>query len=212
MRHHVFISAYLVSVSLVLVAHAAELRTVAVTDQQAPGTDSGVTYDTFDAHYSGRSVFVFRGPVLNDDGQVAFRANLTGSGVDSTNGLGVWSEGSSNLGLVARTGSPAPGSGTFATVKDATNTDLEIFSPNLNEAGQVAFWGGLSNGNVGIWSQGSGSLGLVARESTPAPGTPAGVSFWFAGLIPNLSHLLEMPPLLNNAGQTALVARLKAVE
>ena len=82
MRHHVFISAFLVSVSLVLVAHAAELRTVAVTGQQAPGTDSGVTYDTFDAHYSGRSVFVFRGPVLNDDGQVAFRANVTGGGVN----------------------------------------------------------------------------------------------------------------------------------
>src|SRR5262245_33636501 len=129
MRQYVFITGFLVPISLVVVAHADVLRTVAVTGQLAPGTDSGVTYDTFDNHYSGRSVFVFRGPVLNDAGQVAFRANLTGSGIDSTNGLGVWSEGSSILSLVARTGSSATGGGTFATVKDATNTDLEIFSP-----------------------------------------------------------------------------------
>jgi hypothetical protein len=209
MRQNAFISGVLVSISFVAAAHASALRTVAFTGQQAPGTDSGVTYDTFDAHYSGFTVFVFRGPVLNDAGQVAFRANLTGSGVDSTNQLGVWSEGSSNLGLVARTGSSAPGGGTFATVKDATNTDLEIFSPNLNEAGQVAFWGGLSNGNVGIWSEGSGSLALVAREGTPAPGTPSGVSFWFAGLIPNNSPFFEIPPLLNNAGQTSFTGALK---
>ena len=47
--------------------------------------------------------------MLNDAGQVAFRANLTGSGVDSTNYQGVWSEGSGSLALVARTGSQAPG-------------------------------------------------------------------------------------------------------
>ena len=97
-------------------SHAAALRTVALTGQHAPGTDSGVNFDTIDAHLSGYSVFVFRGPVLNDTGQVAFRANLIGSGVGSTNKVGVWSEGSGNLGLVARTGSVAPGGGTFGTV------------------------------------------------------------------------------------------------
>ena len=35
------------------VVHAAGLRTVAVTGQQAADTDSGVAHDTFDAHFSG---------------------------------------------------------------------------------------------------------------------------------------------------------------
>ena len=131
--------------------------------------------------------------------QVAFRANLTGSGVGSTNKVGVWSEGSGNLGLVARTGSGAPGGGTFGTV-----TNAELFSPNLNNAGQTAFYGALTNGDMGIWSEGSGSLALVAREGTPAPGTPAGVSFSFAPFLPDYAPDLAIPPLLNNAGQIAL--------
>ena len=36
-------------------------------------------------------------------------ASLTGSGVDSTNNAGIWSEGSGSLALVARSGSQAPG-------------------------------------------------------------------------------------------------------
>jgi hypothetical protein len=185
-------------------SHAAALRTVALTGQQAPGTAGGVTYDTFDAHLTGYSVFVFRGPVLNDSGQVAFRANLSGSGVGATNKVGVWSEGSGNLGLVARTGSAAPGGGTYGTV-----VNVELFSPNLNNAGQTAFYGALTNGNMGIWSEGSGSLALVAREGTPAPGTSAGVSISFAPYLPYYATDLGIPPPLNNAGQIALNGYLK---
>jgi hypothetical protein len=192
---------------------AATVRTVALSGQAAPGTVGGVTYETFDHHYSGGTVLVSRGPVLNDAGQVAFRANISGTEVGPTNRVGVWSEGSGNLALVARTGSFAPGGGTFAEVFNPnTNRNLELFSPNLNEAGQTAFWGGLSNGNLGTWSEGSGSLDLVAREDTPAPGTPAGVSFWFAGLVQNFSFLFEVQPLWNNVGQTAFLGGLKGGE
>ena len=48
-------------------------------------------------------------PTLNNAGQTAFFANLTGSGVDATNDLGIWSEGTGSLALVAREGSHAPG-------------------------------------------------------------------------------------------------------
>ena len=53
MRQYVFIMTILVSLSCVAVAHAAAQRTVALTGQHAPGTDSGVNFDTFDAHFSG---------------------------------------------------------------------------------------------------------------------------------------------------------------
>jgi hypothetical protein len=204
MRQSVFITTILVSVLCVAVAHAATLRTVVITGQPAPGTDVGVNYDTIDAHLSGYNVFVFRGPVLNDSGQVAFRANLKGGGVDSTNKVGVWSEGSGNLGLVARTGDPAPGGGTFGTV-----VNVELFSPNLNNAGQTVFYGALTGGDMGIWSQGSGGLALVAREGTPAPGTTSVVSFSFAPFLPDFAPDLAIPPLLNNAGKTSLSGFLK---
>jgi hypothetical protein len=177
---------------------AANLRTVAFAGQQAPGTDNGVTFNTFDAHVvDGPSIPLFRGPVLNDAGQVAFRADLAGGGINSTNSLGVWSEGTGNLAIVARTGSPAPGGGNFGPLSGA-----ELFSPMLNDAGQTVFYGALTNGDVGVWSEGSGSLALVARDGTAAPGTPIGVSFWFAGGS-------NLPPLLNNAGQTAFPTLLK---
>ena len=203
MRPCTFITT-LLSVLCVAIAHAAELRTVAITGQPAPGTDVGVNYDTIDGHIAGYNVFVFRGPVVNDSGQVAFRANLKGGGVDSTNKVGVWSEGSGNLGLVARTGDTAPGGGTFGTV-----VNVELFSPNLNNAGQTAFYGALTGGDMGIWSQGSGSLAMVAREGSPAPGTPSNVTFSFAPFLPSYAPDLAIPPLLNNAGQISLSGFLK---
>ena len=69
-----------------------------------------MTYSSFGAYFvTDDPDEIFRGPVINDAGQVAFRANLAGSGVDSTNNQGIWSEGSGSLALVARTGSAAPG-------------------------------------------------------------------------------------------------------
>ena len=47
--------------------------------------------------------------LLNDAGQSAFRRTLAGTGVTSTNNQGIWSGGSGELALVARTGSQAPG-------------------------------------------------------------------------------------------------------
>ena len=47
------------------------------------------------------------------------------------------------------------------------------------------------------------------REGTPAPGTPAGVSFWFAAFLPTYAPDLAIPPLLNNVGQIALSGFVK---
>ena len=118
-------------------------------------------------------------PALNNAGQTAFRAGLTGSGVDSTNDRGIWSEGSGSLALVARSGRPGP--------RHAQRRELRQLhfasSPVLNDAGQTAFCADLTGSGVdstndaGIWSEGSGSLALVARSGDHAPGTPSGVNF-----------------------------------
>ncbi len=107
-----------------MAAPAAAVRTVALSGQQAPGTPSGASYLSFIAN-----------PVLNDAGQTAFIAALTGIGVNSTNNLGIWSQGSGSLALVARNGSQAPG-----TPSGVNYSSFNPYSLVVNEAGQTAFY------------------------------------------------------------------------
>ena len=163
------------------------LALVAREGDPAPGTSSGVNYNVINA------------PVLNGAGQTAFLANLTGSGVTPANVVGIWSEGSGSLALVARASDAAPGTPGGVNYSG-------FFSPVLNGAGQTAFVafltgsGVTSANNSGIWSEGSGSLTLVARMGDPAPGTPSGVNY--------SNFTSPNTPLLNGAGQTAFLADL----
>ncbi len=155
--------------------------TIAITGQQAPGTPTGAVFDSFTT------------PVLNNAGQVAYRAVLqTGlGGVISDNDQGIWRDSS----LVAREGSQAPGTPTGA-VFNSFNT------PVLNDAGQVAYEGFLRAGfggvditnDAGIWHDNS----ILVRQGSQAPGTPTGAVFSSFAF-----------PALNNAGQTAYYADLQ---
>ena len=72
-----FVLCLVCTLSISSAAHAAPVRTVAISGQSAPGTPSGVNFDyTFSL---GESL------VLNNAGQTAFYTRLTGSGVDLTN-------------------------------------------------------------------------------------------------------------------------------
>ncbi len=175
-----------------LCATAGTLRTVALSGTHAPGTPAGVNFSNFNF-----SRFIIT-PVLNNAGQTAFSGSLTGPGVDSTNERGIWSEGGgSGLALVARSGNQAPGTPEGVHFRS-------LSTPALNNAGQTAFWGGLtgtgdSTNDRGIWSEGGGSgLALIAREGNAAPGTPEGVHFRFSS-----RSRIDLNPPLNNAGQTA---------
>jgi hypothetical protein len=183
--------------------YAAPIRTVALSGLAAPGTPEGVNFGNFGTFFFDPPLnLVFRGPVINDAGRTAFRANLAGSGVDATSNQGIWSEGSGNLALVARTGNPAPG--VPDGVSFGRNPALELFQPVLNDAGQTAFYGGLTDGTVGLWSEGSGSLALVACDGMNAAGAPDGVNHSFE----LLRDLYTDIPKLNNAGQTSFWANL----
>jgi hypothetical protein len=165
-------------------------RTVALSNTQAPGAPDG-------ANFGGFSI----GSALNSAGGAAFVATLqTGAGgVDTSNNLGIWSERAGSLALVARRGSQAPGAPLGA------NFDVFAF-PALNASGRTAFLatlqttgGGVSVGNhQGIWSEGAGSLRLVARLGSQAPGMPAGAHF----------SSFTSSGVLNSAGRTAFAAQL----
>src|SRR5262245_8922609 len=101
-------------------------------------------------------------------------------------------------------GSHAPGAPTG--VNFSTDRALELFFPAFNDAGQIAFYGATTDGGLGVWSEGSGSLAAVARSGQQAPGTPAGVNFTFDDLYEYLPS-----PLLNDAGQTSFRSYLNGV-
>ncbi|MBA3483847.1 MAG: hypothetical protein H0T51_18740 [Pirellulales bacterium] len=147
------------------------LRTVALSGQPAPGTPSMAGFNAFS--YT---------PVLNAAGQTAFLATLQlGGDVTTENQFGIWSEGGGALALVARQGSPAPGT------PDGVSYGSSLTSIGLNNAGQTAFGGSLQGVGViedtdaGIWSELNGPLELVAREGSQAPGAPAGAIFRSVG-------------------------------
>lgn len=129
----------------------------------------------------------FGSPVVNDLGELAFTAFLTGTGVTSANDTSIWHDAA----LVAREGGAAPVAGggvNFAT----------LGAPVLNNAGQVAFFSALTGAGVtagndaAIFRDGA----LIAREGDAAAAGP-GVAF---------GHLTN--PFLNDAGQVAFNSAL----
>jgi hypothetical protein len=171
------------------------LELIALEGAQAPGAPAGAVFFDFDGVT----------PALGAGGQVAFRARLqSGGDVTSANDAGIWADaGGLGLSLVAREGSPAPG--TPAGVNFA-EFGFSFNTPGVNALGHVAFHamlqtgGGVTTANdTGIWSQRDGALALVAREGDAAPGA-LGVNF---------GQLLSFPPAINALGQTAFIGALQ---
>jgi hypothetical protein len=143
---------------------------IARSGSPAPGTGTGVNFS-----------WIQPNSMLNDAGQVAFRANVTGDGVSSSNDEAIWHGGPDSLSLVARKGSTAPGT---------ASTFSLLSTPRLNNEGEVVFRALLTGGGIGIWAGKAEAVGLVARNGDPAPGAaPDDVftGFW--------------DPMLNDAGQ-----------
>jgi hypothetical protein len=134
------------------VLNAVPLRTVALSGTPAPGHPNGVLFSTFDA------------PVVNDQGEVAFRAN--GAVLDPN--TGIWSEGGGQgLRLVARRGQ-------MISHPTGVDTFRGFGLPFLNDSGVVAFEAtGIAGGQGGspmiIIEDDSNQINVVARINWPAP-------------------------------------------
>lgn len=178
-----------ISVSLFLASASAEsanMRTVVVTDQQAPMFPIGVVFDQL-----GR-------PHLNNDGYVVFAAKFFGTGVTTNNDDVLWTDRSGELAFIARAGAQAFGLPMFVTYKT-------FGTPILNDAGNLAFEASLKGTGVTfendeiIYSEGAnGIFGMIAREGTQAPGTFAGIT-----------HNGIYPPRYNNDGRVLFGGALK---
>ena len=108
---------------------------VAQADMQAPGVQSGVTFN------------ILSSPHLNGNGQVAFQASLSGSGdsISDTTDTGSWATDSNGfLALIARAGDTIDVRPSFpATIKSATIS-------GFNTANQIALNYSFTNGASAI--------------------------------------------------------------
>jgi hypothetical protein len=168
------------------------VRLVARSGDSAPGTSVFFNFSSFAFPLT-----------IDATGDVAFWTPLSGSGVNNSNNLGIWSEGFSGLHLVARKGNQAAGTPSGVN-------HVALSAPTANSMGQVAFSGTLAGGGVdstndsGIWAEDrTGIVRLIAREGElleVAPGefrTIASIDFHNGGL----------PIAFNDFGQLAFWAQ-----
>jgi hypothetical protein len=132
----------------------------------------------------------------NSAGEVAFA---------DFNGLWVASP-TTGLDLRVERNAAAPGTASGVHFKD-------LYSPQLNRQGKLAFFGILegpgvtSSNDYGIWSEDEhGELRLVAREGAPIPGDSSGRVFWS-----NFSSTPFAELVINAQGQIAFLGEFDAV-
>lgn len=148
-----------------------------VARQGQPTTDADLTFAGFTR------------PVLNDQGEIAFRASLRGSGVTSRNDIGIFSTSASEIHSVAREGDEAPETLPGVVFRDLTQEEL-VF----NNAGHTAFpailrgTGVTTVNDIGIYSESASGLTLLARKDVPAPVSEQLVDFRFLFGQPLLNH------------------------
>ncbi len=199
--------------------------------QIAGGTSSGAALATHIAYTPGSIAFVvnlstasgpnlpagavfktFGNPAINSLGHYAFQATLvvgTG-GVTTADASGIWADKTNTRNaLVARANNPAPGTvgAVFASFLDPVfdSNDKVSFVAKLKIGVGDAT---LSTNSTGIWSNAGGTgtgLALIARLSSPAPGTPAGTKFlsFVSVVLPDSGGTVFLAKLIGGSVTTA---------
>lgn len=160
-----------------------------------PNLGAGVFFANFDSD-SRNTV------AMNGNGDLAFRSELNGTGVDVSNYIALYRRAGGTLSPVARTGTAGPGPNLGAGVSFA-----DFSYPVLNGHGDVAFHGTLT----GIGVNASNSAGLfishdnvimtIARQGSLGPGLDLGPGVHF--------NANFYAPTLNARGDVAFLADLE---
>jgi hypothetical protein len=162
------------------------IQLLASVGKPAPGFPAGVNFGPFND-----------APVINAQGDVAYRVPLLGPGIDNTNQWTVWRSSGGTLQLLARQGDPAPG--TSANFRS-------LWTIRLNDAGQAGISADLSTIDFGttpesgLWLSDGSALNLVAKDHSPTVGVVPGTQF----------DLTQVTPFsLNSSGAVAFRALMR---
>ena len=107
-------------------------------------------------------------PILNETGQLAFRAKLIGANVNNSNNQGIYrGAGGTTLTKIARSGDTLPGGGTIHSFSS-------VGGPDMNDSGEVVFPVDLDGDTTteAIYKGSGGALTKIAREGDPIPNSP----------------------------------------
>ena len=149
-----------------------------------PGFPAGVVF----------GIFGFQGLSYGGNANLAFDAHVAGSGINTTNDFGVWSQtASGTLNLIAREGDQPPGV-PAGTVWHGVSLSNPFQTPGVNSNGDVAFLalttGGPPSSLNGVWST-AGGLHLLAFDGAPIPGLPGFIISGFPSTLGNLQAPID---------------------
>ena len=148
-------------------SNSGTLTAVVRDGDEAPGFPAGIALEGLE----------FTQPQVNSNSHIAFEGGLSGAGITDSNDSAIWEGIPGNFRLVSQEGDHAPGLPNEARLGS-------ILSVLLNDSNEVAFeqdvvgtFSGCIGICSGIWSEGLGSLHLVARSGEQAPDLPSDVIF-----------------------------------
>jgi len=132
----------------------------------------------------------FDNPVMNENGDLAFKGYLTGTDTSGSSAV-LWAETGGSLDIVARQGDAAP---IVGSVGEEYGSFFNYVGINTN--GTLVFYNRLTIGVAGvtsdndetIWTGAPGSFELLAREGSQAPDAPVGAIFSYVS-VPQLNAL-----------------------
>jgi len=169
-------------------------QVIARTGDAAPGTGPGVTFAP------GVNSNTFELPGIGPTGAVVFGGFLAGPGVNASNDSALFSGPGGAISLLARSGAPAPDTGT----NYGSLWKYPFASFPIRADGRVLFAAPLAGrlGDDGLFVGAPGAVTLVGRSGQQAPDAEPGVRFESSFAL-NSRHFA-----LNNAGQVAFEVSL----
>ncbi len=147
----------------VYVESQGSFHAVARTSAQVPGSDLTTRFQKY------------ADPSLNNQGNVAFSATLTGPTVTPSNDVGIWSTAGGSLHMVAREGDAAPGTAAGVVFSSITPVSQISGDDRVLVHGKLSGPGIDATRDSGLWMEQSGILEMVFQAGMQAPGLAPGL-------------------------------------
>ncbi|MFT5410676.1 MAG: hypothetical protein ACI9NC_003409 [Verrucomicrobiales bacterium] len=156
----------------------------------------------------------FLGESVNSAGTVAFRGNVKGTGISTSNNEGIWWSDGTSVRAIAREGSVAPCLANqvtaFARFKTISNCDdgSVYFYAYLKDATTTPAVNSSNDGSIWRWDAASGQLHLMAREGDVALSTDGAIHGTLLDYdCNNVGGIVYLGTFVLNAGDTTSVTR-----
>ena len=176
-----------------------ELTLIARAGDPVPGAGPGITFANFPLD------FAILSPEAGS-GSVGIIASVTGTGVTTSNDLGVWKHSGQQLTMLAREGEPVTGAGPGLYFREPFGLEVSA-DGDLSLRASLSGTGVDTDNDEGFWTDRDGVLTGFLREGDPVPDLPAGIVIGGAGEFIGTGYTFESPQF-NDVSRFALQANV----